>query len=222
MLFSRLHSVPLQNNTWDCGVFVCRYAYAIYELRDRDFTYGDAGMHCENTEVITGLSSRAFQELISDGAEFDFNMDDIARFRDEFKTLIENLSRLYVKAKSAEKHAILEEKMKRQAAAGTGMSTVEKDDETATIKVVEACEPFIESEDESPAEVVAGLAVSLPIAISNEKENRKDEEVLKDMMAIDGLCYSQSSEEGITKAMEFCPERARQTCSNQCEETAFL
>jgi hypothetical protein len=30
-------SVPYQNNCWDCGVFVCRYAYSVYALRDRDF-----------------------------------------------------------------------------------------------------------------------------------------------------------------------------------------
>ena len=214
--------MPLQNNSWDCGVFVCRYAYAIYELRDRDFTYGDAGMHCENTDVITGSSSRAFKELISDGAEFDFNMDDIARFRDEFKTLIENLSRLYVKAKSAEKQAMFEEKMQRQAAAAKDMASGERDDETPTIK---ACEPIEGSDEESPVEIVPGRAVSVPvIAVSNEKENRKDAEVLKDSTAIGGTCNIQSSDEDIIKApIEHSPERAaRHYCSHPYEETAII
>ena len=96
-------SVPLQNNSWDCGVFVCRYAYAIYELRHKDFTYGDAGMHCQEGGVARGPASRAFRELISDGAEFDFNMEDIIRFREELKTLIERLSPLYHKMKNAGK-----------------------------------------------------------------------------------------------------------------------
>lgn len=100
--------VPLQNNTWDCGVFVCRYAYAIYELRQKEFTYGDAGMYTVGG-VATGSGSRAFKDLISDGAEFDFNMEDIARFREEFKTLIERLSALYQKMKIAEKMSEQEE-----------------------------------------------------------------------------------------------------------------
>ena len=53
--------------------------------------------------VATGSGSRAFKDLISDGAEFDFNMEDIARFREEFKRLIERLSALYQKMKIAEK-----------------------------------------------------------------------------------------------------------------------
>ena len=32
--------VPTQDNSFDCGVFVCRYASAIYQLRERNFTYG--------------------------------------------------------------------------------------------------------------------------------------------------------------------------------------
>jgi Ulp1 family protease len=95
--------VPLQNNTWDCGVFVCRYAYALYELRHREFTYGDAGMYCEEGGITRGSESRAFHDLVSGGPQFDFNMKDISRFREEFKTLIERLSVVYQKMKSAEK-----------------------------------------------------------------------------------------------------------------------
>jgi hypothetical protein len=130
-------TVPLQNNTWDCGVFVCRYAYAIYELRHRDFTYGDAGMYCEEGEVARGETSRAFHDLISDGAEFDFNMADIARFREEFKTLIERLTNMYKKVKDAEK--VLELEQKRQRAASTDESkltskSIVESEETANRK----------------------------------------------------------------------------------------
>jgi len=181
-------------------------------------------MHCENTDVITGSSSRAFKELISDGAEFDFNMDDIARFRDEFKTLIENLSRLYVKAKSAEKQAMFDEKIQRQAAAAKGMASRERDDETPIIiKTDQSCGLIEGSDEESPVEIVHGLAVLLPIAVSNEKENRKDDEVLKDSTAMDGTCTIPSSDEDISKAVENSTERAaRRTFTHPYEEIAHL
>ncbi|KAL3937570.1 MAG: hypothetical protein SGBAC_007345 [Bacillariaceae sp.] len=73
-------AVPMQNNTWDCGVFVCRYALAICKLRNRKFTFRD--VH----------SDSPFHRLVSGGAAFDFNMKDIVRFRGEFQKLIENLS----------------------------------------------------------------------------------------------------------------------------------
>lgn len=73
-------AVPMQNNTWDCGVFVCRYALAICKLRRRKFTFRD--VH----------SDSPFHRLVSGGAAFDFNMKDIVRFRGEFQKLIENLS----------------------------------------------------------------------------------------------------------------------------------
>lgn len=76
-------TVPRQNNTWDCGVFVCRYAYAIFHLRNRPFTYG----------AVSG--STPFSRLITGGTEFDFDMNDIVRFRGEFKKLVENLSLVY-------------------------------------------------------------------------------------------------------------------------------
>lgn len=83
-------AVPKQNNTWDCGVFVCRYAYAIYHLRNRPFSYG--AVH-ERTP---------FSQLITGGTEFDFDMRDIVRFRGEFKKLVENLSQVYCNWKREE------------------------------------------------------------------------------------------------------------------------
>jgi len=180
----RDHTVPLQNNTWDCGVFVCRYAYAIYELRDRDFTYGDAGMHCEETDIISGSSSRAFQELISDGAEFDFDMADIARFREEFKTLIIQLSRLYAKAKSAEKQAIFEEKMKRHAVAANDVLTHEKEDEAMTSLRAPMGSQSFDSGDDSRVEILPQLDLSVPtVVVPNEKENLEAYEMEKDSKA---------------------------------------
>lgn len=83
-------------------------------------------MYCEESDVTRGAASRAFHDLISDGAEFDFNMEDIARFREEFKTLIENLSDLFQKAKAAEK--ALEQEQKRQRQASEVSSAPDADD----------------------------------------------------------------------------------------------
>eukprot|EP00934_Nitzschia_sp_Nitz4_P002048 Nitzschia sp. Nitz4//scaffold80_size88189//71589//78338//NITZ4_005093-RA/size88189-processed-gene-0.64-mRNA-1//1//CDS//3329558648//2048//frame0 len=102
--------VPYQDNTWDCGVFVCRYAYALYELRNRNFTFEDAGMYCDRSSRSTSRS--AFYDLISDSAEFQFGMDDIARFRDEFKMLIERLSEVYMSFKRSEQRRNAEKPIK--------------------------------------------------------------------------------------------------------------
>jgi hypothetical protein len=95
-----LFSVPYQDNGYDCGVFVCRYAYAIYQLRQRGFTYSDAGLCCDSEEE---KKSAAFYHLITEGSEFDFDMDDISLFRDEFQTLIERLSEIHTRWKKEEK-----------------------------------------------------------------------------------------------------------------------
>lgn len=44
-----------------------------------------------------------FEELITDGPAFDFDMDDIARIRKEMKKLIDGLCPLYDKHKKEEK-----------------------------------------------------------------------------------------------------------------------
>mmetsp|Transcript_56671 Transcript_56671/g.156923 ORF Transcript_56671/g.156923 Transcript_56671/m.156923 type:complete len:90 (-) Transcript_56671:105-374(-) len=71
--------VPRQRNKKDCGAYVCKYAEAVYGLRNLD------GFELE-------------LEL-----ELDFEVKDIARFREEFKTLIEELSVSFQKGKATEK-----------------------------------------------------------------------------------------------------------------------
>lgn len=164
--------VPRQDNSHDCGVFVCRYAYAIYELRSREFTFEDAGMHCGEDDLAVGSSRRnAFKELISDGVEFDFNMDDIARFREEFKTLVENLSRLYVKSKSTEPAVQAEdEDIADQTFPAKATALVDSDDDV----------------DEAPRSIS-----------STEKENREDNAVaLNSTKEMESL--SQSSGKDLT------------------------
>eukprot|EP00563_Minutocellus_polymorphus_P004411 CAMPEP_0181044106 /NCGR_PEP_ID=MMETSP1070-20121207/13080_1 /TAXON_ID=265543 /ORGANISM="Minutocellus polymorphus, Strain NH13" /LENGTH=1161 /DNA_ID=CAMNT_0023122511 /DNA_START=127 /DNA_END=3612 /DNA_ORIENTATION=+ len=94
--------VPYQDNSWDCGVFVCRYAYALYLMRNKQITYEAAGL--ENRPY--------FLDLITKSPEFNFNMVDIGRVRDELKELITNLSPKYFEAKAKEK---LEQDEKRKA-----------------------------------------------------------------------------------------------------------
>jgi hypothetical protein len=66
--------VPYQDSTWDCSVFACRYAYSVYQLRDRVFPFKE--MQLVHGEI----------DMITNGPEFDFGMEDIARIRLEMKT----------------------------------------------------------------------------------------------------------------------------------------
>ena len=104
-----MHSVPYQDNSWDGGVFVCRYAYALYLMRNRRITYAAAGLETSHDLLET---RPYFRNLITDSPEFNFNLSDIGRVRDELKQLITNLSPKYFEAKAKEK---LEQDEKRKA-----------------------------------------------------------------------------------------------------------
>ena len=85
---TRTLAVPYQDNTWDCGVFVCRYAYALFMLRhNRITTSADSSLQ----EVL--------KAAITDRDEFQFDMDDIKRIRGEMMSLICRLATLYRKLK---------------------------------------------------------------------------------------------------------------------------
>ena len=112
--------VPRQNNGSDCGVFVCRYAFAMFQLRHLKFTYQDAGLdRMSARQSFTPrqrdvLRPKAFLNLITNGKAFEFDVDDIQRIRSEFKTLIRNLHPLYqvvrderMKAEKEEKNSII-------------------------------------------------------------------------------------------------------------------
>jgi hypothetical protein len=64
----------------------------MYKLRGRKFSYRDAG--------LIGEKPQPFKVLITESDEFEFGTDDISRIRDEFRTLLERLSVLYVKWKA--------------------------------------------------------------------------------------------------------------------------
>ena len=76
-------TVPYQTNSWDCGVFVCRYALALYQQRNTPIAFSDA--------------SHRMEQIITHSKYFDFTMTDIRDFRDQLATLIERLSIIYLK-----------------------------------------------------------------------------------------------------------------------------
>ena len=86
----RLYSptIPYQNNSWDCGVYVCRYMYAMYLLRSYVFTYADVGGFKKSDDAM-------FRELVTNHSAFQFGSEDIVRIRQEFMTLIERLSKMF-------------------------------------------------------------------------------------------------------------------------------
>ena len=83
-------SIPYQDNGCDCGVFVCRYAYNLFQMRNNCFSQYD-------------LSTRCKKLFKPDNLLFEFGMEDIARIRKEMKSLINNLSTCYLRMKKLEK-----------------------------------------------------------------------------------------------------------------------
>lgn len=77
--------VPYQDNGFDCGLFVCRYAYAMYKLAGKIFSYGELATMGPLQNVIRSITR-------SD--EFGFGMEDMARMRREMQTLIRRLRAL--------------------------------------------------------------------------------------------------------------------------------
>jgi hypothetical protein len=100
---SLIFIVPYQLNGWDCGVFMCRYAYALYLLRDMTFSFGE-------TNIRASKPAERFR-LITESEAFAFDGDDVQRIRTEIKTLIERLSVIYARVKEEEKQAKLAKKL---------------------------------------------------------------------------------------------------------------
>ena len=82
--------IPYQDNGCDCGVFVCRYAYNLFQMRNKYiFSQYDLFTRCK--------------KLFKECRLFEFGMEDIARIREEMKSLINNLSTSYLRMKKLEK-----------------------------------------------------------------------------------------------------------------------
>ena len=94
--------VPRQDNCWDCGVFVCRYAFAMLQLLD-------TRIECKLADWrVAKFRRNIIKEYITEKEAFDFGMDDIARLREEMAILIQDLHRIY-------KQKIEEKKTKKRA-----------------------------------------------------------------------------------------------------------
>ena len=72
--------MPQQNNTCDCGIYVCRYAYYTYLILNRTFT---------NSDVDSSF------EFITKSAEFKFIDDDIYQIGLRLKKLVQTMSISY-------------------------------------------------------------------------------------------------------------------------------
>ncbi|GFH58426.1 hypothetical protein CTEN210_14902 [Chaetoceros tenuissimus] len=81
--------VPRQDNCWDCGVFICRYAFAMLQLLD-------TRIQCKLADWRDAKFRRdIIKEYITETEAFDFGMDDIARLREEMAILIQDLHQIY-------------------------------------------------------------------------------------------------------------------------------
>ncbi len=107
--------VPYQNNGWDCGVFVCRYAFGVLSLREKQFTYNPFRDVKENKRKLTAL----LETEMAESGGFNFDMDDIVRLRRDFATLIDNLSDMY---KQKEKLRREEKRRAKESRLGTKLS----------------------------------------------------------------------------------------------------
>lgn len=96
-------TVPYQDNGCDCGVFVCRYAYNLFQMRNNCFSQFDMADDC--------------RDLFEDSL-FKFGMEDIARIRIEMETLIRNLAKVYQRMKKLEKAKKKESKSTSKEADG--------------------------------------------------------------------------------------------------------
>jgi hypothetical protein len=80
-------SVPFSTVSINGGMYVCRYAYAIYLMRNRRLTYRTAGV--EDPPPF-------FRHLITNSPEFNFGPEDIKNMGQEMKTLVGRLSNMYL------------------------------------------------------------------------------------------------------------------------------
>jgi len=70
----------MQNNGYDCGVFICRYAWSMYQLRDQKTTYSDIRSGTTVKNIVNAMP-----------------FTDVASLRLVMIDLIKNLSRLYIR-----------------------------------------------------------------------------------------------------------------------------
>ncbi len=77
-----LPKVPKQRGCCNCSVFVCRYAYSLFQMRHRTINY--------YSEKST------FNTLIAMDPAFQFEQSDVESFINKIATLIGNLLKIYL------------------------------------------------------------------------------------------------------------------------------
>ncbi len=75
--------VPRQTNSWDCGLFTCKYAHALYQQRWKMITVNDL------------RGKKPLINVITNSPYMKFDYKDIDEMRVELRKLIDNLSDVY-------------------------------------------------------------------------------------------------------------------------------
>jgi len=213
--YSFLFPVPYQNNGWDCGVFVCRYAYAMFGLRKNAFSYVDA-------QLPTKRRGKAFDQLITKSSEFCFDMRDIARIRVEMKLLIRNLSEVYLRWKDGEDEKKRMKKALRKKALQNSRSSSPFNDNPAS-------GPREVGEERKPSPVpdeLAGSEISLvnktaALLLENHKDDKNGMESRKKENSPDLVHDGGSPTEGIDAtvvAQAVAPRPLREGCLSRSPE----
>ena len=73
--------MPQQDNNYDCGLFVCKYAFGLYQLRNKCF-------YTKN-DIANNYSA------ITESKFFQFNKEDIVQLRLDLIKLFEGLNAMY-------------------------------------------------------------------------------------------------------------------------------
>ena len=74
--------MPQSSNLIDAGMYVCRYARAIYHMRNTRITYENSGVEGRGPY---------FRDLITDSDEFNFESNNIKNMGKEMKSLMGRL-----------------------------------------------------------------------------------------------------------------------------------
>lgn len=129
MLICPIHpKAPVQDNSWDCGVFVCRYAYGVLCMRDEPLAAGLSFLDSRRRNKIVN-------EWVSASDGFQFDMRDIVRLREEIAHLIDELGKLYKKSRN-------EQRRRRQ------QQRKEEEEKKADEKKLESEKRFLNGEKE--------------------------------------------------------------------------
>ncbi len=133
--------VPHQDNGCDCGVFVCRYAYSLFQMRnDCLFSQFDMSDDCK--------------DLFGDSGLFEFGMNDIARIREEMKALIGNLSKVYGQMKKLEKAKKKGKSTSDEADGNSSSEAAEAEETTDGGNKSEGLDESFDSSGDNPTVVV--------------------------------------------------------------------